>query len=72
MSLPGQCFEMVREKWQNFKTKFWPVLRRFKLETEDDRDFVGDCVVFILLMILISTVIYSICYLIFEFKTVRL
>ena len=68
MSLPGKCFKMIREKWHNFKTKFWPVLRKLKLETEDDKEFVAEYC----LMIPISIVIYTICYLTFEFKTVRL
>ena len=72
MSLPGTCSKRITEKWHYFKTKFWPVLRKLKMETEDDRDFVGEYLGRTILMIPISIAIYSICYLTFEFKTVRL
>ena len=53
-----------------------PVLRKFKMETQDDQDFVLEFVSEYLaqavLMILVSIVIYSICYMTLEFKTVRL
>ena len=44
------------------------MLRKLKMETEDDEDFMAGIVA----MIPFSIVIYSICYLTFEFKTVRL
>lgn len=52
-----------------------PVLRKFKMENQDDQDFVLEFVSEYLaqtvLMTLLSIVIYSICYMTLEFKTVR-
>ena len=76
MCLPNTYFKMIRQKWYNFRAKMGPVLRKFKMETQDDQDFVLEFVSEYLaqtvLMTLLSIVIYSICYMTLEFKTVRL
>ena len=65
------CFKMVMEKCHYFKKEVLPVLRKFKLESEDDRIFVSKFVVTTVLRILLIIATYSFCYYTMEFKTVR-
>ena len=42
ISFPAKCLKMLKEKWHHFRAKAWSVLRKFKMETEDDRNFASD------------------------------
>ena len=72
MFLPITYFEMIRQKGIIFKQKCGRFFEILKMENDDDQDLVSDFISQAFLMILLSIVIYSVCYITLEFKTVRL
>ena len=68
MSLLAKFCKIIKEKWNHFRTESCLVLRKFKMETEDDCNFFWKTVE----MILMSVLNYFVFYMMFEFKTVRL